>query len=379
MKRTFARAGALAAFAASAILLSAPRAAAQAAKDDPLSLSLADLRILQAGDSGYHLYIRAKPGLGSVLLTESTKDPAMKLPNYAYRSKEPNEVNEWRKRMLNGKFIPESEKVYSIIDSESEPDAEFGRAFHLFIPYVLAFGNQWNRSGELFAADGTFLNIRAFAKPYADYTGNKWKDNPYRIQVTQKALPGPAEGNFMKDTVDNFTDLSGNLVYSTGEKDLVAKIKEIMGRDKGKPLDLVLCLDTTESMANDMAEVKKSLVPMIRELLPEYPGFRLGLVFYKDYFEEYVVKRFDFTQDLDEVQKRIDSVRAWGGRDIPEAVNEALYASITEYEWKLEKKRVILVGDAPAHPLPRGEVKEADVKAAAAAAGVEITAIILPQ
>jgi hypothetical protein len=378
MKMMFARAGVIAAFAAFFMLLSASPAAGQTAKEDPLLLSLADLRILQAGDSGYHLYVRAKPGLGSVLLTESTKDPAMKLPNYAYRTKEPNEVNDWRKRLLNGKFIPESEKVYSIIDSDPEPDADFGRAFHLFIPYVLAFGNQWNRSGEVFAADGTFLNVRAFAKPYADYSG-PFKDNPYKIQVSQKPLPGPVEGNFMKDTVDNFTDLSGNLVYSTGEKDLVAKIKEIMGRDKGKPLDLVLCLDTTESMANDMAEVKQSLVPMIRELLPEYPGFRLGLVFYKDYFEEYVVKRFDFTQDLDEVQKRIDSVRAWGGRDIPEAVNEALYASITEYDWKLERKRVILVGDAPAHPLPRGDVDEADVKAAAAAAGVEITAIILPQ
>src|SRR5512137_2069681 len=118
MKKMFARAGVIAAFAASVMLLSASPAAAQAAKDDPLVLSLADLRIVQAGDSGYHLYVRAKPGLGSVLLTESTKDPAMKLPNYAYRTREPNEVNDWRKRLLNGKFIPESEKVYSIIDSE---------------------------------------------------------------------------------------------------------------------------------------------------------------------------------------------------------------------------------------------------------------------
>ncbi len=370
MKRTSARAAALAVFLG---------LAAQARPQSAMTLSLSDLRIEQREDSAYHLYVRAKPGLGSVLLVDSSQDPKKKLASYAYRTKEPNDINEWRKRMLNGKFIPESEGVYSIIDSTPEPDAVFGSAFHLYIPWVVAYGNKWNRSGEVFVPDGMYVNIRAFAKPYADYSG-AWKDNSYRIEVTQAPRSAAApSGNYRKDTVESFGALSGSLVYATDEKDLIAKIREVMLRDRGKPLDLVLCLDTTESMANDMAEIKKALVPMIKELLPEYPGFRLGLVFYKDYFEEYVVRRFDFTRDLDEVQKRINSVRAWGGRDIPEAVNEALHASITEYPWELERKRVILIGDAPAHPLPRGEIDEEDVKAAAKAATVEITAIILPQ
>jgi hypothetical protein len=345
-----------------------------------LTIGPADLRIEQRGDSGYHLYIRQKEGIGSVLLVESTKDPAMKVDNYAYRSKEPNPVNANEKRMLNGAFIAPENKVYSLIDSSPEKDEKLGTAFHIYIPYVTVYGYPGGRYGEVFMADGTFVNIRAFQKPYADYSGS-WADNPFEIKVTQKPLPGPPQDNYLKDTVDDFKKLSGDkeIIYSTGEKDVVPKIKDVVDRDKGRNLDLVLCLDTTESMANDMAEVKKTLVPMLKEAIGSHPSFRIGLVFYKDYFEEYVVRRFDFTTNLADIQAQIDAVRAWGGRDIPEAVNEALYSAATEYPWMAESRRIILIGDAPAHPIPRGNVDADDVIAAATKEKIEITTIILPQ
>jgi hypothetical protein len=63
------------------------------AQQDALSVAPRDLRIEQRNDGGYHLFIRAKPGLGSVLLTETTKDPLGKADNYAYRAEEWNPVN----------------------------------------------------------------------------------------------------------------------------------------------------------------------------------------------------------------------------------------------------------------------------------------------
>jgi hypothetical protein len=366
--------------AAAAVLSLSGVSDAQSPGPAYLLLSPSDLRIEQRGDSGYHLYVRRKPGIGSVLLTETTKDPAGKADNYAYRAKEANPINGDEKRMLNGAFIPAESKLYSLIDSTPETDPALGECFHVFIPYVVVFGYQGGRSGEVFVADGTFINVRTFAKPYADYSG-AWADNPFQVKVTQKPLPGPPEGNYLKDAEEDFKRLSGDgkVVYSSGEKDIMPKIEAVLARDPGKDLDLVLCLDTTESMANDMAELKKSLTPMLERALAGHPSHRIGLVYYKDYFEEYVVRRFEFTANLTEIQKRIDSLRALGGRDIPEAVNEALYAALTEYPWAAEKRRIILVGDAPAHPIPRGDVDEEDVRREAARLGVEITAIILPQ
>ena len=74
------------------MLLSAGRTV-QAAGADALTVSSADLRIEQRSDAGYHLFVKAKPGIGSVLLVETTKDPGGVADNYAYRAEVWNPVN----------------------------------------------------------------------------------------------------------------------------------------------------------------------------------------------------------------------------------------------------------------------------------------------
>lgn len=369
-------------FIALALLGAPPRLVAQAqpAAEGGLSLGPGDLRIEQRGDGGYHLFIRKNEGLSSVLLTETTKDPAMKADNYAYRAKEPNPVNAGEKRMLDGKFIEDSKKIYSLIDSSPEADPVLGQAFQVFIPYVVEFGYENTRHGEVFAANGTFVNVRTFAKPYADYSG-AWKDNPFRISVTQRPLPGPPEGNYLKDAVENFKSVAENgvLEYSTGDADIVSHVRSMLEKAKGKTLDLVICLDTTDSMSDDIDGVKKALAPMLRDIVSGYPSFRIGLVLYKDYYEEYLVQKYDFCTDLSKFDDQVQRIRVRGGADIPEAVNEALYAAETGYPWIAEKRLIILIGDAPAHPIPRGKISQADVRKMAKALNLTINAIILPQ
>ena len=61
-----------------ALSLAALAAASQPLATKPdLSIGPKDLRIAARDDGGYDLYVRAKPGVGSILLTESTKDPSM--------------------------------------------------------------------------------------------------------------------------------------------------------------------------------------------------------------------------------------------------------------------------------------------------------------
>jgi Mg-chelatase subunit ChlD len=102
-------------------------------------------------------------------------------------------------------------------------------------------------------------------------------------------------------------------------------------------------------------------------------------VLYRDYFEEYLTRVLPFTEDLEALQKRIDGVRVAGGRDIPEAVHEALEAAIRGYEWQADSRIIVLVGDAPPHPRPRGKVTEESVKREAKEKGIALYTIILPQ
>src|SRR5574344_1637491 len=71
---------------------------------------------------GYNLYVRAKPGIESIMLVETTKDPAGKEDNYAYRALEWNKVNGDEIRYLNGKPLKSAWAKYSLIDSSVEDD-----------------------------------------------------------------------------------------------------------------------------------------------------------------------------------------------------------------------------------------------------------------
>jgi hypothetical protein len=341
-----------------------------------------DVRIEQRVDGGYHLFIRKKPDVASVLLTESTRDPALKADNYAYRSPEWNPINGDEIRYLDGKPIPKESKLWSLIDSSPEPDREFGQAFHIYIPYILHYGYSWTRHGEIYVVDGTYLNIRAFEKPYGDYQGI-FKDNPFVLRVVQKPLEGPPEGNFMKDTIASFTEIAaagkGELVYSTGVDDIVPKIKKILETVQGKSVDLVVALDTTDSMRNDIDAVRTMLIPMLQEIITKYSSFRIGMVLYKDYFEEYLNKVIPFTNDFTSFQRTLNAIRVGGGRDIPEAVYEALYMACTKFPWMAEEKLIILIGDAPPHPRPRGNITREMVEKAAAEGGLKMNVMILPQ
>ena len=156
-----------------------------------LAIAPGDVRIEARDDGGYDLYVRARPDIASILLTESTKDPAMKADNFAYRASEYNEVNGSEKRMLNGKALPPTSKLYSLISSTPRPDSVFGQAFRILIPPVLVYGYPWSRSGTVAVGKGTYINIRAFSKPYADYSGG-FRDNPYQIAISSRPIPPPA-------------------------------------------------------------------------------------------------------------------------------------------------------------------------------------------
>jgi hypothetical protein len=347
-----------------------------------LTVTASDMYVTQGVDGGYHLFVRKKPDIGSILITESTADPAKQADSFAYRNKNYHPVNGDEKRMLDGAFIPQEKGLYSLIDSTPELNEQFGEAYHIYIPYILVFGYPWSREGEIQVLDGTYLNIRAFEKPFGDYSGG-FADNPFILRLVQKPLPGPPSENYMKDTVESFKEITektrGDIIYSTGEADVLDKIKSIVAEQKGKSLDLVLALDTTQSMENDIPYLQKNLIPLLEETTKGFERFRFGMVLYKDYMEEYVTRVEGFKPNLLAAKRFLDSIRVFGGRDIPEAVYEALYDAIHGFSWEAENKLVILIGDAPPHPKPRGKITKDMVYADAESLGITINAIILPQ
>ncbi|MDR0455960.1 MAG: VWA domain-containing protein [Treponema sp.] len=344
-----------------------------------LSISRDDVRIELRPDGGYHLFIRYKPDISSVLITETTRDPRFQADNYAYRTAEKNPVNGDEIRLIDGYPIPQESRIYSLVSSTPERHPVLDWAYHIYLPYVLYYGYEGGRHGEVPVGDGTYLNIRAFYYAYADYRG-PFRDNPFMLQIVQDPPPAAAKGTYMKETAAAFTAIAGrNTVYSSGSSDLVKQIEDILKKEKGREIDVVICLDTTGSMRTHIDAVRLQLTNILREMIAEFPSFRIGMVLFKDYREEYLNRIIPLTADFDIFQGSLNAVKVGGGGDIPEAVYEAIYAGAANIPWAAESRIMILIGDAPPHPRPRGTITRQMAERELAKQGIKMYAIILPQ
>src|SRR5437762_2761800 len=96
---------------------------------------------------------------------------------------------------------------------------------------------------------------------------------------------------------------------------------------EAKPrIEVCFVLDTTGSMSGLIEGAKQKIWSIANEMISAKPTpeLRLGLVGYRDRGDEYVVKTFNLTNDIDAVYANLRGFSAGGGGDTPESVNEAL-------------------------------------------------------
>ena len=354
-----------------------------AAQEVPLNLSPSAVRV-EAREDGYHLFVKAVPGLSSLMLTEAFELPDHRLATYALRSLGPTAVGSTEQRLLDGKFLTQPHN--SIVSSTPKADALLGMAYELLLPPVIEYGNRSNpnsRWGQVKVKDllttpgqGFWFSIRAFAKPYADYSG-AYHDNAFELKTLLVQTSVPSGNRYEKGLVEGFSRL-GDSYQATDIQDALGRIVQTLSRP-GDTLDLVLAIDTTKSMVKNLRAVKENLLGPIREQAKKFKTFRIALVFYRDYLETYLTKTVAFQTDIDAVQSQLDKAVAEGGGDIPEAVVEALYAGLSEVSWSATNRVLLALGDAPQHPSPRGSVTEAQMLQLAQSKKVEIQLILLPQ
>ena len=118
-------------------------------------------------------------------------------------------------------------------------------------------------------------------------------------------------------------------------------------------LDLVFLIDATGSMGDEIDKLKATLRTIANEVasLPAKPDLCFGLVAYRDKQDEYLIRSYDFTNDLNAFQGVLNQLRANGGGDYPEAMNEALHDTVHNLSWRGNgtTRMVFLIADAPPH------------------------------
>lgn len=132
-------------------------------------------------------------------------------------------------------------------------------------------------------------------------------------------------------------------VQEDGQK---VQIVDFRGEGQGRPVDIVVVFDVTESMQPFIDGLKEATTEFADRLSKANRDYRLGLVTFEDY-----VTREDktFTRSGREFKGWMGTLQAAGGGDIPENSLDALMIA-SRFPFRPEAQAVvILITDAPNH------------------------------
>jgi uncharacterized protein YegL len=119
-------------------------------------------------------------------------------------------------------------------------------------------------------------------------------------------------------------------------------------------VEVAFVLDTTGSMGGLIEGAKRKIWSIATAIVDSNPDadVRMGLVAYRDIGDDYVTRTVDLTTDIQDLYANLLELKARGGGDWPESVNEALDVAVNKLRWTptSDTRRIVfLVGDAPPH------------------------------
>ncbi len=128
-------------------------------------------------------------------------------------------------------------------------------------------------------------------------------------------------------------------------------------------LDVAFVIDTTGSMGDEIAYLQAEFVALSSSITERYPNAtqRWSLVVYRDLDDDYVVRAYDFFDDVAAFQEQLGLQFAGGGGDFPEAPDRAL-AQAAGLDWRAGETTARLafwVADAPHHTENADEMADA--------------------
>ncbi len=116
--------------------------------------------------------------------------------------------------------------------------------------------------------------------------------------------------------------------------------------------DVVFSFDTTGSMYPCIREVRRNLKEIIKRLLENISGIRIGIIAHGDYQDEnesYLMTQVDLTTDQNKIIEFVNNVKNTCGYDYPEAYEYVLHKA-QNLSWNANKMRsLVMIGDAYPH------------------------------
>lgn len=171
----------------------------------------------------------------------------------------------------------------------------------------------------------------------------------YKIEIPQLI-----DSSFIAiDCLNQFNELArrtdGRLKIVSNSKYVAKVINDIIKSNVDNGTDLMIIIDKTGSMIDDISNIQKGL-DQILETLQQYENVRLSVATYGDKHSDgknwFEFKNFE--SNYSSTMTFLKNIETTGGGDFPESVYDGIYKAFQEGFWNSNTKRtVILLGDAP--------------------------------
>lgn len=153
-----------------------------------------------------------------------------------------------------------------------------------------------------------------------------------------------------------------------------------VGCQQNDMVEIMFVIDATGSMGDEISYLQSELGDIIKQLENQKHISKLhtGVVFYRDYDDDYVTKIKELSEDNKSTLSFISNNRADGGGDYPEAVEVALEDAILKQSWSKEAiaRIAFVVLDAPPHNTPSVKKKMEMLSKKAAELGIKIVPVL---
>lgn len=214
----------------------------------------------------------------------------------------------------------------------------------LFDAYLSELGQS-----NLFSSQIPFILLaNSVVVDVQDLDGNPLSGATVGIASQDKQVNYKTPSNGLVYTLPIIENLSGEVTVSVSYNNVVAtktvNIDEI-GNDRVIPitvetfaiaptkLDLMLVVDTTGSMGDELDYLKVELNSILDQVRVDLAGveINLGMVFYRDSGELYVTREFALSDDIDQMLTDLAVQSYAGGGDYPEAMDKGIEAALYQF------------------------------------------------
>jgi hypothetical protein len=144
-------------------------------------------------------------------------------------------------------------------------------------------------------------------------------------------------------------ETGGGLKVVANSKFVAKEIADIIEYYAEDHTDLMLIIDKTSSMTDDLGNIRLGLDQVLNSL-KQYENIRLSVSTYGDKNTDGALwyDYQNFETDFEGTMEFIETIQMTNGGDFPESVYDGIYAAFQEGFWQSGSKRiVVLLGDAP--------------------------------